>query len=109
RETLAVWPALVVTGGSFALVQYLTSNFHGPWLVDVAGGLISLICLALFLRVWQPREIWRFHDEEPAKLHTITYSRAHIASAWVPWALLTVFVFVWGLPAFKKAVEPAVV
>jgi lactate permease len=102
RATLAVWPALAVTGGSFAVVQFLTANYHGPWLVDVAGGLISLMCLALFLRFWQPREIWRFRDEEPAKLHAQSYSRRQITSAWVPWALLTIFVFVWGLPEVKE-------
>ena len=51
-RTLAVWPALLVCGGSFALVQFLTANFHGPWLVDVAGGVVSLVCLALFLPGW---------------------------------------------------------
>src|SRR5262245_25247826 len=67
RGVVGVWPALVVTGGSFALVQYLVANLHGPWLVDVAGGLISLACLALLLRVWRPRERWTFPDEaEPA-------------------------------------------
>ncbi len=64
RGVAGVWPALVVCGGSFALVQFLTANFHGPWLVDVAGGLISLVCLALFLRVWQPKTLWHFADEK---------------------------------------------
>jgi lactate permease len=109
RATVAVWPALVVTGGSFALVQYLSANYHGPWLVDVTGGLVSLMCLALFLRVWQPREVWRFHDEAPAKKEAIVYPRAKVIAAWVPWLLLTGFVFVWGLPDFKEAVRPAVV
>src|SRR5438094_23523 len=65
RGVLGVWPALVVCGGSFALIQFLTANFHGPWLVDVLGGLVSLVGLALFLRVWQPRQTWHFPDEEP--------------------------------------------
>src|SRR5262249_57110339 len=64
RGVVGVWPALVVCGGSFALVQFLVANYHGPWLVDVAGGLISLVRLALVLRVWQPREVWRFAGEE---------------------------------------------
>ena len=59
RGMLQVWPALLVAGVAFAVPQYLVSNFHGPWLVDVAGALSSLAALALFLRVWQPREIWR--------------------------------------------------
>src|SRR5439155_8438528 len=63
RGVVGVWPALLVCGGSFALVQFLVANFHGPWLVDVAGGLISLVCLAIFLRFWQPREVWHFAEE----------------------------------------------
>jgi lactate permease len=55
RAALQIWPALLVCGGSFALVQALVANLHGPWLVDVVGGVVSLIALALFLQVWQPR------------------------------------------------------
>jgi lactate permease len=101
RATLAVWPALLVCGGSFALVQFLVANLHGPWLVDVAGGIVSLVCLALFLRVWQPRRAWHFADEPPSATKP-EYTRRQIASAWMPWALLTVFVFLWGLPAVKE-------
>jgi lactate permease len=109
RATFAIWPALLVCGGSFALVQFLSANYHGPWLVDVAGGLVSLICLALFLRVWQPRHIWHFPDETPAKQSMHQDTRKQIASAWVPWVLLTVCVFIWGLPAFKSLLKPTVV
>jgi lactate permease len=109
RAALAIWPALLVCGGSFAVVQFLTANYHGPWLVDVTGGLISLVSLALFLRVWQPREIWRFADEATAKTDEVTYTPRQIASAWVPWLLLTVFVFIWGLPQFKEALKPTVI
>jgi lactate permease len=109
RATVAVWPAFLVCGGSFALVQFLTANLHGPWLVDVAGGIISLVSLALFLRVWQPRQTWHFPDET-AVLSAGTgsadptpkpYTRRMIASAWLPWALLTLFVFLWGLPQVR--------
>src|SRR5207248_7272432 len=65
RGVVGVWPALVVCGGSFALVQFATANYHGPWLVDVAGGLVSLVSLAVFLRFWHPRETWRFPEEAP--------------------------------------------
>src|SRR6516225_3352394 len=67
RGVLGVWPALIVCGGSFALVQALVANLHGPWLVDVAGGLVSLVALALFLRVWKPRSIWKFPEEVEAR------------------------------------------
>ena len=111
RGVVGVWPALLICGGSFAGVQFLAANFHGPWLVDVAGGLISLICLALFLRVWQPKTAWHFADEhiEPSigKAKAPTYSRGQIVSAWVPWVLLTILVFAWGLPGVKKGLGDA--
>jgi lactate permease len=108
RATLEVWPALLVCGGSFAAVQFLTANFHGPWLVDVAGGLVSLVSLALFLKVWHPRTIWHFADEQPTAKTPVIYPRADVVRAWLPWVLLTIFVFVWGLPAFKAAMAPTV-
>jgi lactate permease len=102
RGVLGVWPALVVCGGSFALVQFLVANLHGPWLVDVAGGLTSLIALALFLRVWQPRVIWQFPGETVAPPSAQQrYTGGQIVSAWIPWVLLTLLVFLWGLPDVK--------
>src|SRR5438034_8222794 len=103
RGVLGVWPALAVCGGSFAAVQFLVANFIGPELVDVLGGLISLACLVLFLRVWQPAQTWHFADEHH-NANAVTepiYSGRSVFSAWVPWLLLTVFVFVWGLPQVK--------
>ncbi len=106
RGVVGVWPALVVCGGSFALVQFAVANYHGPWLVDVAGGLVSLVCLALFLRVWQPRETWHFPDEPPAPNVPLPPLEGRaVVSAWVPWALLTAFVFLWGLPPIKEQLD----
>jgi lactate permease len=102
RATFAIWPALFVCGGSFALVQFLMANLHGPWLVDVAGGVASMVCLALFLRVWQPKTTWHFPDEPTRATVRHDYTRRQIVSAWVPWALLTAFVFLWGLPQIKS-------
>ena len=103
RGVVGVWPALVVCGGTFALVQFLIANFHGPWLVDVAGGLVSLVSLALFLKIWQPAATWHFADESHESRATAptSYGSRQVLSAWVPWLLLTVFVFVWGLPQVK--------
>jgi lactate permease len=105
RGVVGVWPALLVCGGSFALVQFLTSNLHGPWLVDVAAGLASLGCLALFLRFWRPRAVWRFPDEPAptSEPQAIRDGGGAVLSAWVPWLLLTAFVFCWGLPQVKAA------
>ena len=58
RGMLAIWPAILVAGASFAIPQYLISNFHGPWLVDVGAAVSSMVCLTLFLKVWKPKEIW---------------------------------------------------
>jgi lactate permease len=118
RNTLAVWPALLVCGGSFAIVQALVANFHGPTLVDIAAGLCSLVCLALFLRVWQPGETWHFagdrapnqdSTEPPSPAEALrpasAYSRRAVFAAWMPWLFLTVMVFVWGLPKVKKELD----
>src|SRR3954463_2847333 len=59
RGMKEVWPAILVTGVTFSIPQFLISNFHGPWLVDVGAAIISMACLTLFLRVWKPKNIWR--------------------------------------------------
>ena len=61
------WPAVLVSGGSFAVAQYLVANYHGPALVDIVGGLVSLIVLTIFLRFWQPRDVFRFSDERACR------------------------------------------
>jgi len=107
RGVRGVWPAILVSGGSFALVQFWVANYFGPRLVDVAGGLVSLVCLAAFLKLWKPREIWLFESQrhEPPAADAPRYTSQQIASAWVPWVLLSACVFVWGLPPVKKAFD----
>jgi lactate permease len=100
RATRAIWPALAVCGGSFAIVQFLVANFVGPALVDVAAGLASLVVLALFLRIWKPAKAWRFAGEDlgPTPSAGPLYSRAQIVHAWMPWVLLSALVFASGEP-----------
>jgi len=106
RAVVGCWPAILVCGGSFAGIQFLTSNFHGPTLVDVVGGLGSLVSLAVFLRFWQPKEIWRFPDEaDQAVAERPMLSRGQIAYAWVPWVLLSALVFLWGGPQFREVLN----
>jgi lactate permease len=118
RGMLAIWPAILVTGVSFAIPQFLVSNYHGPWLVDVIASLVSMGCLTLFLRVWQPKEIWRttklsgrnddskVDDPEAAAAEARAgAANISVARAWLPWIILTVFVFIWGVPQFKKLVD----
>jgi lactate permease len=111
RKAMAeIWPAILVTGLSFAIPQYLVSNFIGPELVDIIAAIISMVSLILFLRVWQPKTIWRStslkgHEtdggEAKPEVAITQHSRAELIRAWTPWAILTVFVFVWGLPPVK--------
>jgi lactate permease len=63
RGMLEVWPACFAAGASFGLVQFLVSNYHGPWVVDIAGAVASIVCLVGLLRVWRPKTVWRFEGE----------------------------------------------
>jgi len=110
KGMMEVWPAILVTGLSFAIPQYLVSNFIGPELVAIIAAIVSMTSLILFLRVWQPKTVWtspnlaghRATDVKPqAAEPVVTYSRAQVIQAWVPWLILTVFVFIWGLPPVK--------
>ena len=96
RRTIEVWPALLVAGVAFAVPQYLVSNFHGPWLVDVVASVCSMAALALFLRVWSP-------SGERAKADDgwVAPARGEMLHAWMPWTLLSVVVFAWGTPQVK--------
>lgn len=107
RGVLGCWPAILVCGGSFAGLQFAMANFHGPTLVDVVGGLGSLICLAVFLRFWQPQEIWHFPDEPPhdQRAQGPRLTRWQVTYAWVPWVLLSLLVFLWGTPAFRAVLD----
>lgn len=104
-----IWPAILVTGLSFAIPQFLVSNFIGPELVDIIAALVSMAALILFLRVWQPKTVWtsaslkgRETEAAPRRAEKVeTYSRAEIVRAWTPWIILTAFVFIWGLPPVK--------
>jgi lactate permease len=116
RGVRGVWPAVLVCGGSFAAVQFLVSNYHGPWLVDVAAGIVSLISLAVLLRFWRPATIWRFPHEAPARGTDVPPTSSspvpnpalqtrEVVWAWMPWVLLTLFVFAWGLPEVKSVLN----
>jgi lactate permease len=123
RGMLQIWPAILVCGVSFAVPQFLISNYVNPWIVDIGASLISMACLVGFMRIWHPKEIWtspalRTHDisagtlTQPAPLSAGTpgiapqASRDEVIRAWVPWIILSVIVAIWGTGWFKAIVNP---
>ena len=129
RGMLGIWPAALVAGVAFALPQFLVSNLHGPWLVDIIAALCSIGALVVLLKVWQPRDGWKpANGDDPAAKSegaagvppagsppasrqdagSILPSPAAarlIRRAWTPWILLSALVFLWGIPAMKKSLD----
>lgn len=101
KQTRAIWPAILVSGGSFALIQALTANFLGPSLPDILAGIGSIVCLIICLRYWQPRYVWRFSGETQYTNTDTTYQLKQIRQAMLPFGLLTCMVIMWGLPVVK--------
>jgi lactate permease len=107
-----VWPAILVTGVSFAVPQFVISNFVNPWIVDIGASLISMGALILFLKVWQPKQLWlspalRGHDESAATMATAKpldrtpLTQSELFSALLPWIIVCVVMLIWGNGAFK--------
>src|SRR5438477_9309216 len=116
RGMIEIWPAILIAGVCFAVPQFLISNFHGPWLVDVVAAIVSIVALALFLKVWHPKRIWRVSEARPSgrasealanarASDTNRNSQSEILRAWLPWIILSVVVFVWGLPQTKALLD----
>ncbi|WP_426607508.1 L-lactate permease [Pantoea anthophila] len=105
RGVKETWPAVMVAGGSFAVAQFLSSNFLGPELPDIISSLASLISLTLFLRVWKPVRIFRFADAGAKQGDALTppqrYRLSQIVRAWMPFLFLTATVTLWSIPPFK--------
>jgi lactate permease len=114
RGTWQVWPAILVGALAFAIPQFIISNYHGPWLVDMLSAMISMIVLALFLKVWKPRHVML---DASGKGATVSYDQAQLSRehhghsrdlvvrAWMPWVILTVILFLWGLPQVKAVLN----
>ncbi len=105
RGVKETWPAILVAGGSFAVVQYFTANHIGPELPDITAAIAAMVCLTLFLRKWQPKRIFRFDPEPGVKVEALDttkhYSGGEIAKAWSPFIILTLMVTIWSLAPFK--------
>ncbi|SHI25810.1 L-lactate permease [Desulfosporosinus lacus] len=100
REVL---PAILVTGISFAVAQWWSSNYLGAYLPDIISSLTSLVATTVFLRFWKPKTIWRFPSEKKENEFKPTkHTAGQVVKAWSPFAILTVMVAIWGTPAFKN-------
>jgi lactate permease len=107
-----IWPAILVTGLSFAVPQFVISNYINPWIVDIGASLISMGCLILFLRVWQPKVLWlspvlRGRDESAATMAATKLmdrtplTQGELWSALLPWIIVCILMLIWGNDAFK--------
>src|SRR5881398_1310823 len=107
-----IWPAILVTGVSFAVPQFVISNYINPWIVDIGASLISMGCLILFLKVWQPRQLWlspalRGQDESaatmaaPKAMDKTSLTQSELWSALLPWIIVCIVMLVWGTGGFK--------
>jgi lactate permease len=107
-----IWPAILVTGVSFAVPQFVISNYINPWIVDIGASLISMGCLILFLKVWQPKVLWtspvlRGNDESVATMKPVTpldktpLTQGQLWSALLPWIIVCVVMLIWGNNTFK--------
>jgi lactate permease len=111
RQTIQVWPAVLVAGLSFAIPQFLISNYHGPWLVDMVSAMVSIVALALFLRVYKPKHILLdasgsgtsvSFQEAQIDRERHGHTRDQVIKAWTPWLILTVILAAWGTPWIKN-------
>ena len=112
KAMLEVWPACLTAGVTFGITQGLVSNLHGPWVVDIAGSVVSMLALVVLLKFWQPRNTWSFEHETEAERRAEAAGRPDISrqralKAWMPWILLSILVFAWGVPQVKTLLNHA--
>lgn len=106
KKGIEVWPACMVSGGSFALVQFLSANYIGPLLPDILSSISSMICTVIFLRYWHPKESWRFPEETKSEgREKLMYSSGQVFRSWAPFLLLSVFVAAWGINNVQTAMN----
>jgi lactate permease len=111
-----IWPAILVTGVSFAIPQFLVSNYVNPWFVDIVASLVSMACLIGFLKIWKPKKIWtspalRSHDDSastmaPPRPAGPKPTTAQVWASLMPWIIVCAVLLVWGTGWFKATVNP---
>ena len=106
KKGIEVWPACLVSGGSFALTQFLSSNYIGPLLPDILASLASIISTVVFLKFWHPKESWHFPDEKPSLgREALKYTGGQVFRAWAPFIILSLFVCAWGIKPVNVALN----
>ena len=106
KKTVEVLPAIITCGVSFAVCQWATASYLGPYLPDIISSLVAMVALVLLLRVWHPQENWTF-DHEPglAQKERHNYTAGEVLRAWSPYLALTVMVLLWGIPSIKASLD----
>ena len=106
KKTIEVLPAIIVCGVTFAVVQWGTASYLGPYLPDVTASLATLAALVILLKFWQPKTTWTFdHEPEFAGKESHSYTGAELFRAWAPYLVLTVAVLIWGIPSWKTTLD----
>ena len=107
KRSMEVLPAIIVAGVCFAGSQFIVSNFVGPYLPDIASAIVTIIGLGIFLKVWKPKNIWHFPDEAPATQRAVAseFSGGQILRAWLPYIILALMVFMWGIDSIKAGLD----
>jgi lactate permease len=105
KRAVEVLPAILACGLSFAVMQFLVSNFVGAELTDIASSLTCIVVMIAVLKLWKPKTIMRLEGDHEATMAVSHQSGAEVFGAWVPYLLLVVFVLVCGHPGIKRALD----
>ncbi|WP_028842618.1 MULTISPECIES: L-lactate permease [Thermodesulfovibrio] len=106
KKAVEIWPILLVSGGSFALTQFLVSNYIGPYLPDILSAIVSIIATVIFAKIWHPKESWTFEHEAAAVGRAkLEFTAGQVFRAWAPFILLSIFVAAWGVKPVKAALD----
>lgn len=101
KGMLEVWPAILVCAVSFTISMFATAYYLGPILPDVVAAIVSLVCLTLFLKVWQPKKVWRFENDPAVDENKETLGFKELVYAWSPFIILIIFIGNWGVKSVK--------
>jgi lactate permease len=109
KAMMEIWPAILVTAGSFAVAQYLMATYMGPWLVAIVASTSTIAALVVFLKFWKPKRVLNVQGEEITgkARQRFDHGAGATFTAWLPWLILSLLVFVWGIPRFSQALDKA--